>query len=84
MCDINTSPTATFANASILPAIVELLRWSTKVLRADPTEVKRKFKSEFQSTDDAPAMELFILTVTFITQFWEERTQLLVDYFVKM
>ncbi len=30
------------------------------------------------------ASDLFILTVTFITQFWEQHTQLLVDYFVKM
>ncbi|CAF4457569.1 unnamed protein product, partial [Rotaria magnacalcarata] len=35
-------------------------------------------------TDDIAANDLFILTVTFITQFWEQRTQLLVDYFVKM
>ncbi|CAF1971934.1 unnamed protein product [Rotaria magnacalcarata] len=37
-----------------------------------------------QHTDDIVANDLFILTVTFITQFWEQRTQLLVDYFVKI
>ncbi|CAF3615712.1 unnamed protein product [Rotaria socialis] len=37
-----------------------------------------------QHTNDIAANDLFILTVTFITQFWEQRTQLLVDYFVKI
>jgi len=37
-----------------------------------------------KTNDPAAANELFILTVNFITQFWEERTQLLVDYFVKI
>ncbi|CAF3732668.1 unnamed protein product [Adineta steineri] len=66
LCDINTTPTATFGNSTILQPIVELLRWST------------------QNTNDVAASDLFILTVTFITQFWEQHTQLLVDYFVKI
>jgi hypothetical protein len=35
LCDINTSPTATFGNATILQPIVELLRWSTQVRNRD-------------------------------------------------
>ena len=35
MCDIKTSPTATFGAASILPAVVELLGWSTQVISCD-------------------------------------------------
>ena len=31
LCDINTSPTATFGQTSILPLIAELLRWSIQV-----------------------------------------------------
>jgi hypothetical protein len=31
LCDINTAPTATFGNSTILQPIVELLRWSTQV-----------------------------------------------------
>ncbi|CAF1551321.1 unnamed protein product, partial [Adineta ricciae] len=37
-----------------------------------------------QNTSEVAATDLFILTVTFITQFWEQHTQLLVDYFVKI
>ncbi|CAF0771141.1 unnamed protein product [Rotaria sordida] len=37
-----------------------------------------------ENTNDVAASDLFILTVTFITQFWEQHTQLLVDYFVKI
>jgi hypothetical protein len=31
LCDINTTPTATFGKSTILQPIVELLRWSTQV-----------------------------------------------------
>ncbi len=31
LCDINTTPTATFGTSTILQPIVELLRWSTQV-----------------------------------------------------